>query len=280
MNEELLSGDATPSLESLHQVRLTALLHDLVDDRGRMEAAEALRVNYKTLATAIESGRLTRRLSDALERLLLAREVEASVALRERVRTLEGRMEAEEEALRGCREELLATIEAGDKRLEEEAVQRKRAVEGRLAALESHRAGAEAASSAGVESGRQVRRAAYDRRRHPALVTGEPEPGEEEVYGEATPLVVEWRRVSAERARAGDKLGEAMAEERMRELEIEMIGEFGLTLPPAAQPWDDSDRRDRVYSLTETLGRVRRERVRAQWRRWVRRVLTLGLWRK
>ena len=97
--------------------RLMALLHDLVDDEGRVEAAELLEVSYRILVRAVESGRLTRRLSDALERLLLAKEVEGSVALRERVRTLEGRMEAVEDALRGCREELLAAIEAGDKRL-------------------------------------------------------------------------------------------------------------------------------------------------------------------
>ena len=61
MKDELLTGDRTPSLESLHELRLTALLRDMVKKKGRMEAAELLGVNYKTLVAAIRSGKLTRR---------------------------------------------------------------------------------------------------------------------------------------------------------------------------------------------------------------------------
>ena len=149
-----------------------------------------------------------------------------------------------------------------------------------MAALESHRAGVEEASSAGVENRQQVRRAAYDRRRHPALVTLEPEPGEEQVYGEATPLIVEWRRVCGDFIEAKDRLSKAVAGERMRELQIAMIGDHQLTLPPATYPWDRFDRRDEVRRRTQALNRVRVERARAQLRRWLRRVLTLGLWRR
>ena len=42
------------------------------------------------------------------------------------------------------------------------------------------------------------------------LVTLEPEPGEEQVYGEATPLIVEWRRVRVEFLDAGDGLSRAV----------------------------------------------------------------------
>ena len=77
MKDELLAGDRTPGLESLHHLRLTALLRDVVKRKGRMEASEVLRVNYKTLAAAIDSGKLTPRLCDALERLLLIRELAA-----------------------------------------------------------------------------------------------------------------------------------------------------------------------------------------------------------
>ena len=48
MEEKLLDGEATPNLESLHKVRLTALLHDLLKE-GKLEAAQLLGVNYKTL---------------------------------------------------------------------------------------------------------------------------------------------------------------------------------------------------------------------------------------
>ena len=35
MEEKLLDGDATPNLERLHEVRLTALPHDLLKDVSR-----------------------------------------------------------------------------------------------------------------------------------------------------------------------------------------------------------------------------------------------------
>ena len=38
MEEKLLDGDATDNLESLHNVRLTALLHDLMKQGGRLRA--------------------------------------------------------------------------------------------------------------------------------------------------------------------------------------------------------------------------------------------------
>ena len=106
-------------------------------------------------------------------------------------------------------------------------------------------------------------------------MTLEPEPGEEQVYGDATTVIVEWRRVRAEFTEAGGRLGRAVAEERMRELEIAMIEEHGLTLPPAAYPWDGFDRRSELWSRRQALERVRVERARAQLWRWLRRVLTL-----
>ena len=95
MEKKLVDGDATPNLESLQKVRLTALLHDLMKE-GKLEAAQLLGVNYKTLAAAVDSGTLTPRLSDALEKVLLSREIEAFEKVRERVDELEGRVEAVE----------------------------------------------------------------------------------------------------------------------------------------------------------------------------------------
>ena len=66
----------------------------------------------------------------------------------------------------------------------------------------------------------------------------------------------------------------------MRELEIVLIGDHELTLPPAVYPWNRSDRRDEVWRRGEWLKDLRVERNRALVLRWVRRVLTLGLWWK
>ena len=50
----MVDGDATDNLESLHSMRLTALLHDSVKKEGRLRAARTLGVNYKTVARSID----------------------------------------------------------------------------------------------------------------------------------------------------------------------------------------------------------------------------------
>ena len=67
-------------------------------------------------------------------------------------------------------------------------------------------------------------------------------------------------------------------EERLRALEIALIGEHELALPPERYRWDGFTRRAQLHWRERTLQRVRGERRRAQWRRWLRRLLTLGLW--
>ena len=279
MNEDGRDWEQTASLESVQDVRLLALLHDLVEEDGRKGAAAALGVHRKTVAACVDTGTLSGRMRDALERFLRARDREgtAEPEAGDAEGSLEERVGALEEALRDCREELLATAEAEGRRLGDGVAEQARAVEGRLAALESRRAERGAASPAPVDGERQAAGRAHDRR-HPQLVTVDPEPGEEGVYGEATPLIVDWRRVRTDRLEARDRLSRARTEERMRELEITMIGEFRLTLPPETHPWDDRARTDAVHLRTQALERVRGERIRAQRRRWVRRIVTLGLW--
>ena len=45
--------EKTRSLENLHELRLMALLLDVIREKGRMEAADLLGVNYKTLASRL-----------------------------------------------------------------------------------------------------------------------------------------------------------------------------------------------------------------------------------
>ena len=274
--EELLL-EASRSLESLRDLRLRALLRDLVSDEGRVGAAELLGVSYRTLVRAVESDELSGRMSDALERHLLLGGGSAAARQRERVEALEQRMEALERKGQGGLDEVRGAVEAGFKALREEQAHAVRGLERRLAKLESRRGDAGAAEEASAVE-RPAVRAAF-RREYPDLVTLEPEPGEEDVYGDATPLIAEWRKVRDKfTAAKGRRLARAMAEERMRELELEMIGERRLTLPPSTWPWDESRRRDEVWLRERALDRVRVERARAQVRQWLRRVLTLGLW--
>ncbi len=197
MNGAELYPESSRSLESLRQMRLLALLRDMVDDGGRVKAAKALGVNYRTVSKAVRSGTLTDRMADALERHLLLGGGSAAAQQRDRVDALVERVSALERELRGGLEAVVGEVKA----LREEHARSMRHVERRLVRLEAGRSGAETPSPTGAETEPTKRR--YVRpRTYPQLVTPEAEPDEDLVYGDATPVIVEWRRVRAERNRA------------------------------------------------------------------------------
>ena len=274
MNGAELYPESSRSLESLRQMRLLALLRDMVDDGGKVKAAKALGVNYRTVSKAVRSGTLTDRMADALERHLLLGGGSAAAQQRDRVDALVERVSASERELRGGLEAVVGEVKA----LREEHARSMRHVERRLVRLEAGRSGAETPSPTGAETEPTKRR--YVRpRTYPQLVTPEAEPDEDLVYGDATPVIVERRRVRAEFFKTRTTLDRTEVQEPMLELELAIVGEHELTLPPASFPWDEFDRRDKVWELTQDLKRVRAERNRALLRRWLRRVFTCGLWR-
>ena len=63
------------------------------------------------------------------------------------------------------------------------------------------------------------------------------------------------------------------------DLETELIEVHELTLPPETYPWDGFDRREQLQLREMYMENARRNRKRALLRRWLRRVLTFGLWR-
>ena len=119
-------------------------------------------------------------------------------------------------------------------------------------------------------------------RAHPELVTLEPEEGEELVYGEeATPLIAEWREARATFIdRGNSRVERATAWVRMCERALTLIGEYELTLPLADYPWDRFERRRELERSEESLRDARRELRRARCWRFLRRVLTCGMWRR
>ncbi len=252
MNGAELYPGSSRSLDSLRHMRLLALLRDMIDDGGKVKAAKALGVNYRTVSKAVGSGTLT-----------------------DRVDALVERVSALERELRGGLEAVVGEVKA----FREEHARSMRHVERRLVRLEAGGHGSVTPSPTGVETEPTKRR--YVRpRTYPQLVTLEAEPDEDLVYGDAAPVIVEWRRVRAEFLKTGATLDRTEVQEPMLEMEIALVGEHELTLPPASFPWDEFDRRDKVWELTQDLKRVRAERNRALLRRWLRRVLTFGLWRK
>ena len=70
MAEEQPGIDRSKSIEDLHHLRLMALLDEQVRDKGVRKAAEDLGVDHRTLASSLESGKLTRRMRVALDRAL------------------------------------------------------------------------------------------------------------------------------------------------------------------------------------------------------------------
>ena len=120
-------------------------------------------------------------------------------------------------------------------------------------------------------------KAKFPKRLYPELVTKEPAPDDEEVYGAAWPLIKEWRRLWKTHTGVGKGLAWLETEERVRELEVTMLEEHGLTLPPEKQPLHGLWRSAQLNWRKETLHEVRRA---VAWRHLLRKVLTCGLWRR
>ena len=265
------------SVEALREVRLMGLLRDVVAEQGKVKAAETLGVSFRTLSRAEETSQLTPRLADALESHLVQGGGTAAAQQRRQVGELAQRVERVEQALL----EGLAELKG-------EQVRAREQVEKRLAALETAgngmaqaQAGTPAASVGKGPPGNPALAAKpvveRPRRTYYDLVTAEAEPGEELVYGEAaTAVIVKWREARDAVPRTTDALDRLNARERWLELEIALIEEHKLTLPPATYPWDWGDRRQEVRRRTEALDEVIVDRKMLK----LRRFLTLGLWRK
>ena len=272
--------ETSRSVDSLGEMRLMALLGDMIEAQGKPQAAKTLGVSVRTLGRFEESGRLTRILAAALETHLLNGGGSAADRQRRRAAELAERVAALEEALS---EGLGAVRQAGEKAREEQAGALVE-LERRVAALEtaprlppapggtrSSAASAGNAAPAGSPVAQRPRRDYYD------LVTADSEPGEELVYGDAaTAVIVQWREARDAFSQATDDLDVLNARQRRLELEIELIEEHKLTLPPATYPWDWGDRRQEVRRRNELLDDTIVDRKLLR----LRRFFTFGLWRK
>ena len=267
------------AVEDLHHLRLMALLHELVREKGNRGAASVLGIDPRTVASCMKTGRLSWRVREALEQGLQSGAGSAAARQRERNDALEGRIEEMEGKLRSGIEEVRAAVAGEVEALREEHAGSMRHVERRLVRLEAGGHGSVTPSPTGAEGESGPKRRYVRTRTYPQLVTPEAEPDEDLVYGDAAPVIVEWRRVRAEFLKTRTTLDRTEVQEPMLELELAIVGEHELTLPPASFPWDDFDRRDKLWERRQDLKRVRAERNRALLRRWLRRVFTFGLWR-
>ena len=273
-------GDGAPSVESLRELRLRALLNDLVNDMGPGKLAEQFGVDRKTLWRWQRAAGLPPRLAETLERMLLERAVAAMEEDRKRVGELEERVDELEGQLAAA----LAAVNDGisngaavDNAVTD-ALRQEFARE--LQRLERRLGGPAPAQDGGTAPGGSSRTSrAGSQQRYPDVVTREPAGGDEQVYGAAWPLVEEWRDLWSGHPPQGKGLAWTSRRERILELEIAMLDGHGLTLPPETAPLGGLDRREQWSWRERELAGVRKRRARLELLHGARRVLTLGQWR-
>ena len=254
------------SIEDIDHMRLMTLLNELVNDGGVMKATQALGVDYKTLTASLRRGRLSRRMRKALENALLEGGGSPSAEQRERNDELEERLKDVEAQGKGATKGLFM-VKGEVKTLRDEQA----GLERRLAQLEG---GGEGRAKSGAGGPMKMRSA--PRRKFPDLLTLEHVDGDEEVFGEAWPLIVQWRKLMASHPNGGRGLAWLRDEERLRAMELALLEEHGLTLPPETYPLRDFARNGQITwrrtALFDTRRAVRKRVI-------LRRIFTLGLWR-
>ena len=282
-----VNGSDVPDVEKMRRLRLSGFLRELVRQEGRMEAAELLGVNYRTLVKAEESGELTGRMSDALERLLGTGEDPKAVRLRERMAALESGMEALTKEMRDGLYEIRAVVcgvNAGankDSQTQTQGGGNGRAEDQAQAQKDNgNGAGRSETETTPPVAGLRSKRPFAERRLDPEIVTEEPADDDPEVYGDAWPLVKEWRSLRAGHPHQGRSLSWLVNEEKLLTLELAMLEEHGLTLPPEKQPLRGFGRKGQTSWRWTALHDTRVVLRKRELLRWVRRVCTLGLWRQ
>ena len=274
-------------VENIYHMRLMTLLQELVREKGYKGAARVLEIDQATVTESAKTGQLTRRVRQALERALQEGVGSAAERQRQRNEQLEERVEGVAAEVKGVAGEV--------ETLGKEARRRLSAIEGEVAALRrdgpqgtgAGHAGAGPSrqgygeSEAGASGqGRKPPSKPSMRREHPDLATREPAPDDDEVFGEAWPLIVEWRELKDAHPNDGKGLAWLAARERLLVVELALLEEHGMTLPPEKQPLRGLDRSGQVNWRRTALYDTRRALKQQELRRWARRVLTLGLWRR
>ena len=264
----------------MHHLRLMSLLQEQVRKHGRRRAAEILGVDRRTLDAAVDQGMLTRRIRGALERALqsgvgsaAARQRDRNDRLEDRLGDLEGVVEEQGREMREGRR----AAEDEIRKLREEQKQGIGRLERALADVGRVGGGNEdEAKASGVQPGKQ----ANLRREYPELVTQDPAGDDQEVFGDALELVQEWRALKETHPNEGRGLEWLLTEERFLTVELALLEDHGLTLPPAKFPLRGFDRSGQVNWRRKALEDTRRKIRRRQLLPWAWRVLSRRRWRR
>ncbi len=243
-------------------------------DHGRKRAAEILGVDRRTLDAALDQGALTQRIRGALEKALQSGVGSAAAQQRDRkdrLRDLEGLVEEQGKDMRvGQR-----AAEDAIRELREEQAQAIRKLERALAGLNVGQGGDQARTGA-ARSAPPGCGTAKLRREYPELVTLDPAEDDEEVFGDAWPLVQEWRGLKATHPNEDRGLDWLLTEERFLAVELALLEDHGLILPPETYPLKGLDRSGQVNWRRRALEDTQRVRKRRELLLRLRRLLTLG----
>ncbi len=267
--------DSSRDVENVYHLRLMTLLQELLRDKGHKGAARVLDIDQRTLLETARTGVLTRRVRQALERALQEGVGSAAARQRERNDRLEERVKV---------------LEQGHEALGREARRRLGAVEGQVGALrredgvrsQGRSARADATPPEAHTSGAAAKNPperSLPLREYLDLATREPAADDEEVFGVAWPLIVEWRDLKDSHPNRGKGLEWLANEQRLLEVELALLEQHGLTLPPELRPLRGFARSGQISWRRKALQDARRARARRElWLR-ARRLATLRHWR-
>ena len=256
---------AAQVIDDVYELRLTALFRQLVRSRGHKGAARVLGLDPRTVAASVQQG-MSRRVRDAVEKMLVERDGGARDELEEAVEGLAGQVGGLTTQVAGLEGELREGMQA----LGETHAQGMRRLEQRLAQGET-RAGA----GTGLPRPAPVAGAAT-RRRYPDLVTRDPGEDDEVVFGDAWPLVAEWRNLWVGHPGRGHGLEWMSTRQRILELEVALLEEHGLTLPPETEPLRGLDRGAQLNWRLKAQHEFRKRRARLELLAKLGRALTLA----
>ena len=279
------------SIEDVQHLRLTVLLEEMVRDKGIMRAAGELNVDHRTLTAGLESGRLSRRLRGALENALLAGGGSPAREQRERNDELAGRVEKLEGEVNEMGEEMsrgLAGVQDEVKALRNDYIRDLQRIESRLAKVDVGGDAEEEGESGEVgrtpsresSGGAQPKRNPRLRREFPELATLEPAGDDQDVFGDAWPLVREWRTLKDTHPVRGRGLEWLGRQERLLTVELALLENHGLTLPPETYPLKGLDRGAQVNWRRKALEDTQEARKKRELLLSLRRVLSLGMWQR
>ncbi|MCY4575695.1 MAG: hypothetical protein OXC55_03700 [Chloroflexi bacterium] len=290
MEEEFLMLDDGQNGEAVDKSSLMVLLERIVREQGQAGAAEQLGVNYKTVAAALETRHLSRRMTHALELLLLSEDNPTLQRYEDRITATDERLDS----LEGVVKELVTGVgqlraSLDTHRTEQDRVNR--LLERRLSGnygVEARAGGGEDRKTAKrargvtpaltIEAPARPTRPTFARRDYNEIVTVEPANDDSYVYGRAWPLVRQWRMLRRGHPVRGKTLSWMERQERLLTVELALLNEHGLTLPPDAQPIDDQWRRHVTEWRLGDLRVLRRRILCRKLLRWSRRVATFGAW--